>query len=455
MMSMATLAPPPFVPVHPHRPRTLPPVWAGFFGERLRNSVYGWTEAAFEMPIFTRRIMGFTVHFVNDPAAIERVLLTNKPNYLRPGIARRLLAPLLGRGLLSAEGEDWRVQRKLVAHSFAPAAVDRLATVFDACAADTMTRWPQAGGRVDLAAAATDTTMRIIAAALFGGDPALVTPLAARHIETLVMSGGQARLSALLGVQDWDFSPTMRKARASQAWLRATLTDLVDRRGVAGGGDSFGELIRGLREHYPPDEARTLAIDNAVTFYVAGHETTANAIAWTLYCLAAQPALQAQVRAEAAVANRSDPDARYDALPLLRQVLEESLRLYPPAPRFDREAQAGDMLGDVAIERGNLVSIWPWVVHRHRLWWDDPDSFDHRRFAPERRGAIRRFQYIPFGGGPRVCVGQRFAMVEAALILSRWIERWRIALPPGWQPDPAGGVTLRPRGGMPLIVHPA
>ena len=99
MVSMATLAPPPFVPVHPHRPRTLPPVWAGFFGERLRNSVYGWTEAAFEMPIFTRRIMGLTVHFVNDPAAIERVLLTNKPNYLRPGIARRLLRQVLEESL--------------------------------------------------------------------------------------------------------------------------------------------------------------------------------------------------------------------------------------------------------------------------------------------------------------------------------------------------------------------
>jgi cytochrome P450 len=134
-------------------------------------------------------------------------------------------------------------------------------------------------------------------------------------------------------------------------------------------------------------------------------------------------------------------------------VLEESLRLYPPAPRFDREATADDQLGDLTVKAGDLVSLWPWVIHRHRTLWDNPDRFDHTRFSPEARAKQHRYQYIPFGAGPRVCVGQRFAMMEAMLILGQWLLRYRVTLPPGFRPDPVGAVTLRPRGGMPLLVE--
>ena len=141
-------------------------------------------------------------------------------------------------------------------------------------------------------------------------------------------------------------------------------------------------------------------------------------------------------------------------LPLLHQVLEEAMRLYPPAPRFDREALAADELAGVRIAKGDLLSIWPWVIHRHRKLWPDPDRFDHTRFAPEAKAKLHRFQYLPFGGGPRVCVGARFATVEALLILARWLEARRFSVPAGWRPDPVGAVTLRPRGGMLLKAEP-
>jgi cytochrome P450 len=296
--------------------------------------------------------------------------------------------------------------------------------------------------------------MAIIAHALFGGDARLITPTASRHIEGLVMAGGQARLTTMLGVQDWDPSPTMRRARESRTWLRTTLTELVRDRGPGGGADDFfGGLMRALGDQFPPEEAAALAVDNAITFYVAGHETTANALAWTLYCLAAQPALQDEARAEAATAAALPPADRYEATPLLRQIIEETLRLYPPAPRFDREATEDDQLGDLGVKAGDLVSIWPWVIHRHRALWDNPDRFDHSRFAPAARASLHRYQYIPFGAGPRVCVGMRFALVEAALILGEWLTRYRFTMPPGFRPDPVGAVTLRPRGGMPLLVE--
>jgi cytochrome P450 len=224
-------------------------------------------------------------------------------------------------------------------------------------------------------------------------------------------------------------------------------------RGPDGGGDDFfGGLIRALHEQFPAEQARTLAVDNAITFYVAGHETTANALAWSIYLLAAQPAVQERARAEAVAALGGDVATLADRTPYIRQILDEAMRLYPPAPRFDREAVADDMLGEHQIQKGDLVSLWPWVSHRHRKLWDNPDAFDPDRFAPEAKAKLHKFQYFPFGGGPRVCVGARFAVVEALIILTHWLAARRFSLPPGFKPYPTGSVTLRPRDGMPLIV---
>lgn len=431
------------------------PAWRGFFGERLRNTVYGLAEPAFDAKIHTRKIMGLRVHILMDPAAVERVLLTNKGNYLRPRLAQRLLSPLVGNGLLSAEGEDWRTQRRIVAPTFAPAAVASMADTMVQCTATNLARWPKGNARIDIAAEATDATMAIIAHSLFAGDRRLVDPEAAGYIGQMLAAAGQARFMTLLGLQNWDPSPAMRRARRSRDWLRQTLTDVVRDRGPDGGGDDFfGGLIRSLNAHFPADQAATLAADNAITFYVAGHETTANALAWGMYCLAAQPELQDAARAEAMSAMAHPPAERIDHLPLLKQIFEETMRLYPPAPRFDREAEAPDELSGTPIAAGDLVSIWPWIIHRHRALWTDPDRFDHQRFAPERRALLHRFQYMPFGGGPRVCVGARFATMEALLIMAQWLSERRFAMVPGFVPDPVGSVTLRPRGGMPLLVSP-
>jgi cytochrome P450 len=238
-------------------------------------------------------------------------------------------------------------------------------------------------------------------------------------------------------------------------FLRRTLGEIVRERLSPGAPQDFvTDVIRALMERFPRDEALELAVDNAATFYLAGHETTANTTTWTLYLLSEQPELQDRLATEAQAALSSGADADLpDRLPLLRAALEESLRLYPPVPRFDREAVAADMLGDHAVQPGDLVSIWPWIIHRHKKLWDDPDVFDADRFAPERRKAYHRFQYIPFGGGPRTCVGARLAMAEALTILAIWLARWRFKPLPGREVRVSGMVTLRPRGGLPLAIE--
>jgi cytochrome P450 len=170
-----------------------------------------------------------------------------------------------------------------------------------------------------------------------------------------------------------------------------------------------------------------------------------------LFVLSEQPELQERVAAEATAALQAGADANLpQRLPLLRAVVDETLRLYPPVPRFDREAVGDDRLGDHEVKAGDLVSIWPWIIHRHKTLWNDPDAFDPKRFA---RGKQRhRFQYLPFGAGPRTCVGARFAMAEALTILAIWLRQWRFAPVPGREVRPSGMVTLRQEGGPPLIL---
>ena len=445
-----------FVPPHPPRGEGPVPVWRGFFGERARTAVYGWSERAFEIWYLKRNVLGHRVHIVLHPDLVQHVLLDNAANYVKPGLVKKLLAPTVGRGLLSADGELWREQRRIVAANFAPSAIEGLVPEFARAAALTMERWAVGGVR-DMAAEATATTMRVIADALFAGDPRLITEAAMAHITAALDGVSEARLQVLLGVPLMPWSRRGLRAHRGQQFLRRTLSEVVADRLPDGGADDFlGKLIRALQEKFTADEAVALAVDNAATFYLAGHETTANALTWTLFLLSEQPELQEEAAAEArsALAAGRDDAALTDRLPKLRLILEESMRIYPPVPRFDREALSADRLGEAEVEPGDIISIWPWIIHRHKRLWDDPDSFVWDRFAADK-AERHRFQYLPFGGGPRLCVGARFATVEALTILAHWLSRWRFAPSPGPEVRASGMVTLRPAGGLPLRLTPS
>lgn len=444
-----------FIPAQPPRVPDWLPGWRGMTGERLRSVVFGIAEPAFDVWHQPRRFLNMKLHIVNHPDMIGHVFLDHQSNYVRPRLSRQILRPVIGNGLLNAEGADWRQQRRIVAPSFAPGAVTRMTTLMSAAAEEQVARWPRTAERVDMAAEATATTMAIIARALFSDDARLTSPAASAHINTLIEGAGQPRLLRMLGLQQLDLSPSALRQRRARVWLRRTLSDMVRERGPDGGPDDFfGGLMRALHADLPPEEADETAVDNAITFFVAGHETTATALSWTIYLLAAQPELQEEARAEAVAALAGDMGTLPDRVPLLRQIVDESMRLYPPALQLIREAVADDDMQGVRVRRGELIFTYPWVVHRHRQLWDEPDRFDHTRFAPARRAALHRFQYIPFGLGPRICVGARFAMVEALIILSHWLAARRFALPPGFRPRPTGNVTLRPEGGMPIDAAP-
>lgn len=442
-----------FIPPHPPRGTGPVSVWRGFFGERARTAVYGWSEAAFQLPYMRRKVLGFTVHIPLDPELVQHVLLDNAAAYAKPDITKELLAPVIGRGLLTSDGKLWREQRRIVAASFKPPAVDALVPVFAGAAEKAMQTWGD-GRTIDLAAQATATTMQVIADSLFGGDPRLTSKESMSHIAAALEAFSEARIQALLGLPIIPFSTKGRAGRRGQIFLRQTLDQIVRDRRNSGSDDFLGKLVVALGERFDPAEAHALAVDNAATFYLAGHETTANAITWTLFILSEQPDLQERASEEArkALAEKDCDPLLADRLPLLRQILEESLRLYPPVPRFDRQAVNADQLGSEEVAPGDIVSIWPWLIHRHKALWEDPDAFDHQRFATNAKSGRHRFQYIPFGGGPRLCVGARFATVEALTILAHWLREWSFRPTPNRSVRMSGMVTLRPAGGLPLML---
>ena len=442
-----------FVPPYPPRLLRPVPTWRGFFGERAKTAVYGWSQQAFQTDYIRRRILGFTVHIILDPDMVQQVLLDNAANYAKPDIVRTLLDPIIGAGLLTSDGDLWREQRRIVAASFSPAAVKAQQAMFVDAARAAMARWHD-GQRLDMAAEATRTTMTVIALALFGGDARLTSDHSMRQIAAAIDGFSEARLLALMRLPQFPLTRRGRAGKQGQIHLRRTLTEVVaDRWYGRIKGDFLSGLINALRNRFPPEQARALAIDNAATFYLAGHETTANALAWTLFLLAEQPTLQDELAEEAQVGLGKADDAAEELvarLPRLRAMLQESLRLYPPVPRFDRQAIGPDRLGNADVAPGDIVSIWPWILHRHANLWTDPDAFIADRFigGPE----MHRFQYLPFGGGARICVGARFATTEALTLLAHWLSEWRF-VSSGRSIRPAGMVTLRPAGGLLLTLE--
>src|SRR5687768_9202589 len=247
-----------FVPTHPPRGPGPVPGWRGLFGERARNAVYGWSEQAFEGWSMWRHIFGLNVYIPSHPDEVQRVLLDNAANYAKPRLVKRILAPTIGRGLLTSDGEMWRGQRRIVAASFTPPAVDELVPVFARVGSAAADAW-QPGVR-DMAVEATSATMTVISQALFSGDPRLTTRSAMDHITAAMEGVSEARLLVLLGLPLIPVTPRGRRGRRGQQYLRRTLGQLVRERLEPGAPNDFvTQMIAALMERYPRDEAIELA----------------------------------------------------------------------------------------------------------------------------------------------------------------------------------------------------
>lgn len=420
------------------------------------NPIASFSEEAYDEPIIEYRLFTLSTLLVSDPEGIKHVLLDNAANYQKAEMGRRVLEPGLGRGLLTSEGEVWRAQRRLMAPAFDHASMRGYAPTVSAMVETLMESWAGAppGAPFDIYTVMKRLTLRIISQTMFSSDADAVTAILER-------SFADAQSSSMPNILDFMGFPAWLAGWRRNEFRRrlfvpfdAVIHRLIDDRRHPGQG-SEGRLdllarlvsVRDVDSNgLSPDEIRS----QAITIFLAGHETTSLALTWTWYLLARHPAHEARLHAELdeVLGGRLPTYDDLPDLPYTRMVIEESMRLYPPAPLISREPIAEDVICGHRVGKGTYIGINPWVVHRHRRLWDDPLRFDPERFTPERSAIRPRFAYLPFGGGPRICIGAAFAMMEAVIVLAALAQKYKFRLVPGHAVEPRGLITLQPRNGL-------
>lgn len=423
------------------------------------NAIGTYTRDAFERDIIIYRLGFKPMILANHPDLIRHVMLDNAANYERDPVGKRLLEPGLGKGLLTSEGAEWKRQRRMMAPIFQPRRLAGFAAIMTDYAerlAGTLAVLPP-GRPVDMAEQMMLLTLDIIARTMFGSDErtdvSAVGAAMDRYQATV-----RPNIPDLIGLPRWVPRPAAAEGRRAVAEMDAIINSLIQRRHErAEPGDDLLGLLLAARD----DETGAALDDREVrdqmaTFFLAGHETTATALAWTWYLLSHAPDVEQKLHAEldSVLAGRAATYADYDRLTYTRMVIEEAMRLYPPAHTTARQAIAEDRFDTIAIPAGTMVIISPYIMQRHRLYWQNPDVFDPENFAPEKAAQRRRYTYLPFGAGPRICIGQGFAMIEAVLILATLAQKLRARLVPGAKVAPVAKITLRPSPGLPMTIQP-
>ena len=421
-----------------------------------RNVLSIIPDLATRQPMVSGRT-GKRWHMVMDPDAIRRMLLENLENYPKSLVTKNLLRPAIGESLFIAEGAHWRWQRRTAAPAFSHRNVMNLAPVMTDAAERSAERVAGAGPRaIDIAADMVRTTFDVIADVTFSGDGMFDVDAVHRGIDAYIAEAGRLSLFDILGLPDWVPRPARVMSGGAMAEMKRADDEAVEAR-RARGPREMPDLLDLLIDGEDPETRRRMSTpelrDNLLTFIVAGHETTALALGWSLYLCAYDPCVQDRARAEAqaVLQGRAATGADVARLPVIRQIIDEALRLYPPAGLISRTAQAADTLCGREIRPGDTVMIPIYALHRNHLLWDAPDAFHPERFAD--RKSIPRYTYLPFGDGPRICIGASFALQEAVIILATLLARFRFTPVPGRDPKPVMILTLRPEGGVWLMAE--
>lgn len=435
------------VPPHPPIPEQ-ELSFLGFLRAVRTNALTMWTEAAYQEDVVVRRFLGRSQMLLNAPDAIHRVLIDNHPNYRRSPASIRVLRPITGMGLLLSEGDEWRHQRRTIAPALAPRNMPLLARHVVTCAQTAVAGLAaQADEPVELLAAMQNLALDIAGRSMFSLEMRQYGAAMRRMLGEYGLRHSQPHLLDMVLPTS---IPTLRdvgRRRFQRRWM-ALMEEIMQARQVAPPAGAPRDLFDLLLTARDPETGEGFSQaqlrDQVATMILAGHETTAVTLFWSLVLLCGAPEQQ-QLLAEEVRQIDVTPETAMDVLPHLvrtRAVISETLRLYPPAFTIVRQAISSDRAGKIEIPRGALLMIAPWVLGRHRRFWRDPDAFDPLRFLPEAQ-PIPRFAYLPFGAGPRVCVGAQFALTEATLVLALMIRSFVVTLDDA-APIPVGIVTTQP-----------
>ena len=462
-MAMSDAVLPPLAgPVPPEKPLS----FLKFLRVAPDNIMAALPRAAYEQPVWEFPYSRSQVLMVSDPAGVKQVLLDNVQNYPKAPEEIMVLGAAFGDGLLVSQGEKWRAHRRIMSPSFDHKSIVSYVPGMTGTIGAWLRGWDarENGSRVDIAEEMTQLTLKVISRAMFSADAdgisGLMGETLARGMETLDFGllDGLPLIGPLLLRRKLDrihrvfaqldgaiYGLIDARTKAPRTGSPDLLDRLIAARDPGDGGDKTGGKMTN-------QEVR----DETVIIFIAGHETTAVAMTFVWYLLSQHPKEEAKLHAEldTVLGGRAPAYEDLAKLPYTRMVIEEAMRLYPPAPGIsNRRAQGEDMLCGHRIKPQGNVIIAPWILHRHKTLWEDPLRFDPERFSPERSAGRHRFAYLPFGGGPRICIGAALAMTEASLILATIAQRYRLRLAPGAPIELRNRITLRPKNGMPMTLE--
>jgi cytochrome P450 len=437
----------------PAKPLNLPQAFIKF----LRNPLLTIPESVYHEPLVVLRGPPAVV-WVTDPALVKFILVDHCDDFPQDPLLRRVLGGLFGDSILTSEGRDWRWQHQMVAPLFRHGEIVRYVPAMVAGAESVIKAWSAAppGSTHHIDADMLRATYHVISNTLLPGGGALIDETIKRGTVDYVKGISWSTAYAVLNLPVWLPRPGRRRMRYWEIRLRAVVADVIHARHAS--PDDRNDLFARLLGAIDPETSQTMPeerlIDNLLTFLFAGHHTIAMSLTWTLYLLSRDPEWEARVLEEIRQVVPSGPvtSEHIAKLVTVQQVLKESMRLYPPLAMMTRYTAKDVELASEHIKAGTLIGLPIYVIHRHRKLWGDPDRYDPSRFAPEREASYSRYQFMPFGAGPRICIGAAFALVEATVMLATLVRAARFESPSGQEPIPVSRVVLLPRDGMPLQV---
>jgi cytochrome P450 len=425
-----------------------------------RNFLEMWEDEAFESEFSAGRLFMRRVFLCNSPDSVQFAFSLKNASFERKSPQMRYaLQPLIGDGLFISDGDTWRKRRRIVAPIVHVSRLPEFAPIMTETATEARDRWASLRPpSIDALTEMAHLTAEIICRTIFGRQ-------LGREYAHEIVDGfsayqrviDQIDLVSLLGLPDWFprwYGPAVRN---SVARIHSVLDAIIEsyRSRKQDEVSVIGRLLDARDEETGEPLTPQALRNEAAVLFMAGHETTANTLAWTWYLLSQAPDVEARLHAELdqVLGGRQPSLADLPRLVYTRAVLEETLRLYPPVPILPREALRDETYRDTRIPKGSLVLVVPWLLHRHRKLWDKPDHFIPDRFLPGGAGAPSKFAYIPFSIGPRICAGMSFGQQEALLCLALLAQSFRLRLEPGRVIKPVCRLTTRPEGGLHMRIE--
>ena len=425
----------------------------------VRNPMEAWPAGVYTDPLVVSHMLGRNTLFVTDPDLVQQVLVDDSESFVKAEPMRRSLEPALGQGILTAEGARWRLQRRVAAPVFRPAHVNTFIPAMIKASRDMRARWAALpdGAPVEVSREMMRVTFDIILETMLSGRGNADVAKVEVSIRDFLESTSWAVALSALGAPLWTPFPGKLRAERGGSYLRRMVGEnIAERRRT---GERRDDLMSLMLDATDPETGEGLSDpdirDNILTFIGAGHETTALALTWTFYLLARNPAIEQRVLAEIEQVTGGAPLEAHQVseLTYTRQVIQEAMRVYPPVAMVVRQSTRDLTIGGVDVTPRDNVFVPIYAIHHHHRLWPNPEAFDPDRFTPEAVKARHRWSYLPFGAGPRICIGMGFALLEAVAILGTLLPAARLTAAPDFKPTPKLRVTMRPAEGMPMRVE--